>query len=153
MSEFQIKLMRDPETLAEIIRIAHPGIPEEWMSSTGKTKFTLIGNLKEPEGRVTPKYDWVCIYMRIKGRLVSLGIENCVHPFWGEGITGEMYEDALKNGLVHFKVWRFVDDRLFKKILPYQKTDLGNYDWDKFFLSRGYAYKSTEEFLSYYYSD
>lgn len=161
-SEFQKTLIKDTETLRDIVKLFHPCCPDKWVSSTGNTKYDLLDMLsfENREARqmlnsniypVYCHYDWVCIriHPREYGR-----IDICVSNYydkecklWGPHITGNDYLEQLKLNNIAFKGWTTT------RLDCGKGSTVGQIDMTMFFLARNYKFKDVSEFLEYYYRD
>lgn len=151
ISFFQQGLVNDRETLWKIVRVFHPDVPDS-------ARISFLASLK---------YDWVKVKADVKRYgTIAIGINNCNHIMSGDSIDESSYEFALQDKMVEFLAWRFVSDRFYRekheeakrvrekvngiyvessepfRLLPVYK---------KILVSAGYRYKSTDEFLEYYY--
>lgn len=143
-TKFQRNLTEDKDTLLKIVKIFHPDIPD---SITTKQGITIPLQVI-----ITPdeKYDWVIIYGKVQGYgTVSIGISNSNHySLFGPKITKEDITEALIDGSIHFRLWRFVDDLL-------SDTTNGTMEEEAIDLlkQKGYTLQSVEEFYKIYYKD
>tara|TARA_R100001086_G_scaffold249984_1_gene192284 strand:+ start:1334 stop:1816 length:483 start_codon:yes stop_codon:yes gene_type:complete len=157
-SEFQYKLVKDYETLALLVRVFHPEIPQKIerspMNSTMMTLAELIewqtNNRSQPYLGAHTHYDWVCVHIDVTGYgQVRICVDNAhdeSSTLWGPDIKAHHYEDLLSKGKIIMKAWKIVTDCKSEKGENHiNVTDL--------LTSRGYQFKSTKEFLEYYYSD
>lgn len=119
------------ELLMEIVKFFHPNIPQE---SLEKIQWHT-------------KYSWVCIEFSAKNYgKISLGINNHeTSPIvWGP-ISKEMTHNFFESDRIKYRIWRFVDDCLFK-------TDDIQEDRNTVFFGQ-IPQPTEEEFYDYYMKD
>lgn len=154
MTLFQTILQDDKQTLFEIIKIFHPYLNNNINKVIDANRVVI-----------TIKYDWIVValaYHNQSGNMVraSLGIKNGdVHPM----ITGgnksiKVFQDALDNNQVSFKVWRFSDDELYLKdqtgILNQREHDLElRKEASELLKSKGYDVQTAFEMYKIYHED
>lgn len=63
------------------------------------------------------KYTWVCVSFRVKGYgFISFGIDNYhQEQLYGSKVTKEQVKEVLDRGGIGLKIWRFVDDEIYKR--------------------------------------
>lgn len=123
------------EHLIEICQILHPELTQSQLSLL---KFYT-------------QYTWVKVLFSVKGYgWISFGLNNHNSSFWGNGVTKEKIKNELKSGDIHFRVWRFVDDSLYKKNKDKDET---LYLLAKKYIERNYQLPTVNEFYNNYYKD
>lgn len=163
LSKFQKKLMGDIDTIVEIIRLFHPNIPKKIKRSKHSDQEMTLKELIERQHNnksqlycgISVKYDWVIIAANITdyGK-IDICVENRHDEsmnLCGPHITGEDYEEVLSNGNIIMKAWNTVLDCKYKRVDI--DDNFGHIDVTDLLISRGYGFKSTSEFLEYYYFD
>ena len=151
-TQFQLSLCKDRDTLYDIIKIYHPYIEQY---DIDKIKSFL---------NIELRYDWVTVKLNYKNKIgelkISLGIENGnVQPIICSG-NKPMYvfQDAIDNNQVSFRVWRFVDDILYNRESVFDEDiaqvnrELSN-QAASLLKSRGYTVQSAKEMFKIYHKD
>lgn len=116
------------EHLIEICRKMHFTLTDEQLS---KLQYSF-------------KYTWIVVEFRVKGYgYISFGIDNHhQHRLSGGSVTKELIQDALNKGTIDLKIWRFVNDEIYKREV--QATEL---------LKEKYSQPTADEFYQHYYAD
>lgn len=147
MTLFQTILQEDNDTLWEIVKIFHPNAPDNH-------KHRMV---------VSVKYDWITVklsyYATSNAIQVSLGIHNAqAFHISGGNKPIKVFEDALTNNEVSFRIWRFTDDTLYKEYTdePFGEGP-GDQDCCKeaveLLQSRGYDLQTAFEMYTIYHQD
>lgn len=151
-TQFQLSLCNDIDTLYDIVKIYHPYIE---LYDIDKIKSFL---------KVDLRYDWVMVRLNYKNKIgelkISLGIENGnVQPIICSGNKPmRVFEEALANNQVSFRVWRFADDILYNRESVFDEDvaqvnrDLSN-QAAELLKSRGYSVQSAKEMFTIYHED
>lgn len=149
MTLFQTLLPEDKDTLWDIIKIFHP-------DARDIEKHRMV---------VSIKYDWVMVKMSghtdtTQPVQISLGIENSsLHPMiYGGPKPIKVFQDALDNNQVSFRVWRFADDDKYLKdqtgVLDQLKLDTElRKQAVELLKSRGYDLQTAFEMYTLYHQD
>mgnify|MGYP000847389970 FL=1 len=148
-TQFQQRLMADTEAIEHIVSIFHPDAPKFYRNN--KNVKTAV--VYEP----TYKYNWVCIYRRIRGYgVIDICIKNDQnHTICGSGHGLIRFEKARENGELSLDAWRIVLDKLYKQ-RDYDKPDHDQEAIDKtvkYLLNRSYDVIQTNEWYDSYYRD
>lgn len=156
MTEFQTTLINDKETLWEIIKIYHPGIPEY---TQYKKKLVSV---KDVILKVRPHYSWVNIEFNVKEYgYISFTINNMDsdHSIWGNKHTLANFEQYIKQKKLTFRVWRFYDDCQFVNSDPLAKEKTYKEKLDgireieiiQLLKNKGYKIATAQEWFNNYY--
>jgi len=151
-TEFQRKLIKDLDTLWEIVKIYHPTLPDLAISRKGNEY-----SWKE-KMRAYWHYDWVCIeIIKIPDYgSVHIGINNSQnYTLYGPRVTKAEMKTAIEDGSITMDVWRFAGDAGNRKdTLDQRKLDAPQKEKAvELLYSKGYTLQSVDEFFKIYYKD
>ena len=144
LTKFQEQLLSDPDTLWDIVKIMHPGIPDTVTNNKGENL-----DVKEVRMKAKALYNWVVIEFRVKGYgMICIIIDNSysLDFLHGPNITKERMQEVLDKGRVEFRVSRSVLD---KDHYPYNPFE--TFDAVISLLKEKYSVINADEWYSYYY--
>lgn len=149
-TKFQSDLVKDKDTLWDIVKIFHPDIPEEVTTRAGHKR--IVKNHMKASAH--PHYSWVEIEFRVLGYgYVHICLDNKTNTsLCGSGVMKSDMQEALDLGKVSITAWRIVNDKGYKNEYPriVGKEEL---ETVALLLSRGYSLISADEWYYYYYQD
>lgn len=154
-TEFQRKLIKDIDTLWEIVKIFHPDLPDSAISRKGNNYSW------KDKMRVYEHYDWVCIEINKIPNYgsVNISISNSQnYKLYGPKVTKAEMKTALEDGTITMDIWRFAGDDGYKdrtlNTIDERALDLGKKERGiELLKSRGYTLQSVDEFYKIYYED
>lgn len=151
-TKFQSRLLSDKDAIWDIIKLFHPDIPNTVSSFKGDKIFNVRDKIE-----VYVKYQWVCISFRIREYgVIDIGITNSNnHTLYGGGITKDDMKDALDNGDVKFRAWRFSLDKIYRENEELARKTEKSLDYmaGRLLSLHGYKLVEVDEWFDYYYSD
>lgn len=124
-----------------ITKIWHPDLTDEQIE-----KYIKFG---------AGSYDWCEINFKVPGYgQINLGLDNgCQYKLYGPRTSKEDIKNALEDGTIHFRVWRFCMDCKNKQE-QYGSPELNVLETaSREYLEKHYKLQSVEEFFNHYYSD
>lgn len=146
MTKFQQRLLKDRQTLWDIVKLFHSDIPDYVLT----TKERLLNVPLMMEGGIN--YTWVTIGFNVPnfGR-IDIGIENKAgSSLYGSGINKDMIKaEQVK---LSFRAWLFVGDVKYKHLSD-EQIALLQPKINELLKSRGYRVIEVDEFYKDYYQD